>query len=160
MKPEAPAQMYTKKRKNVEKAMRKSAVKWNTEKGAGTVEAEAERGKRIDRGQVQTRISLGFDEYLLTRAQLHTAVHFPTSVTSTSYIKPTESILSHWNICKLGINIKVFFYCLNGLIGKYLLYICRPDFRILKYLKAVCDTFGFIHDFCLDATVRGSRESI
>lgn len=48
MKPEAPAQTYTERGKNVEKAMGTSAVKWNTEKGADAVEAEAERGKKID----------------------------------------------------------------------------------------------------------------
>lgn len=46
--PEAPAQMYTERGENGEKAMGTSAVKWNTEKGADAVEAEAERGKKID----------------------------------------------------------------------------------------------------------------
>lgn len=48
MKPEAPAQMCTERRKGVERAMGTSAVKWSTEKGADAVEAEAERGKKPD----------------------------------------------------------------------------------------------------------------
>lgn len=48
MKPEAPAQMSTERIKNIESAMGTSAVKWSTEKGADAVEAEAERGKKID----------------------------------------------------------------------------------------------------------------
>lgn len=45
-KPEAPAQIHTGRGKNVERAMGTSAVKWNTEKGADAVEAEAGRGKK------------------------------------------------------------------------------------------------------------------
>lgn len=48
MKPEAPAQMFTERGKEAERAMGTSAVKWNTEKGADAVEAEAERGKKPD----------------------------------------------------------------------------------------------------------------
>lgn len=48
MKPEAPAQIRTERRKNAESAMGTSAVKWNTEKGADAVGAEAERRKNPD----------------------------------------------------------------------------------------------------------------
>lgn len=64
MKPEAPARVHTERRKNIERAMGTSGVKWNTEKGADTVEAEAERGKKT--GSVGDRCKqeclLTFDE--------------------------------------------------------------------------------------------------
>ena len=48
MKPEAPAQMCTERRKSVKRAMGTSWVKGSTEKGADAVEAEAERGRKTD----------------------------------------------------------------------------------------------------------------
>lgn len=65
MKPEAPAQMCTDRRKNTERAMGTSAVNWNIEKGADAVEAEAERGKKTDSaGDRCKQKCLLFDEYL------------------------------------------------------------------------------------------------
>lgn len=43
--------------------------------------------------------------------------------------------------------------CIHAVIHKL-------DFRILKYLKAVCDTLVFIYDFCLDTAVRGAEKAI
>lgn len=66
MKQEAPAQMCTERRKNVERAMGTSAAKWNTETGADAVEAEAERGKKTDSvgDRCKQECLPFFDEYL------------------------------------------------------------------------------------------------
>lgn len=66
MKPEAPAQRCTERRKNVERGMGTSAAKWNTETGADAVEAEAERGKKTDSvgDRCKQECLPFFDEYL------------------------------------------------------------------------------------------------
>jgi len=64
MKPGAPAQMGTERRKNTERAMATGAVTWNTEKGADGVEAEAERGKKRDSVGDRCKQKRLLDEYL------------------------------------------------------------------------------------------------